>query len=155
MFRWVYRDSGGGGNNNYNSSNDNDNNNNLLFLLIFSMAQLLMNQYDLLTTLFPPGPHGADLAIYMDTQDVRPNNSHYMNSITHVYSPAWLLIGAVKQTVISQCVRTVNDQCWGQMGCNSLSNAIGHHTTHTVMLMLTLHVSVNKKFLQNGQAQHP
>lgn len=61
-------------------------------------------------TLFPLGPHRTDPAIYMDTQDVQPNNSHYMNSITHVYSPAWLLMGAVKQTLISQCIRTVNDQ---------------------------------------------
>lgn len=89
-------------------------------------------------TLFPPGPHRTDPAIYMDTQDVRPNNSHYMNSITHVCL-AWLLMGAVKQTLISQCVRTVNDQHWGQLGCNSLSTATSL-PMQTVILMLTLYM---------------
>lgn len=60
-------------------------------------------------TLFPLGPPRTEQAIYM-AQDVRPNNSYYMNSITHAYRPAWLLMGAVKQTLISQCVRTANLQ---------------------------------------------
>lgn len=62
------------------------------------------------STVFPLGPNKTDVAICVDTGDVQPNNSHYMNSITRVYSPAWWLMGAVKQTLISQCVRTVNDQ---------------------------------------------
>lgn len=61
-------------------------------------------------TQFSLGPHRTDEAIYMDTQDVQPNNSYYMNSIAHVYGAAWLLIGALKQTLIAQFVRPANDQ---------------------------------------------
>lgn len=75
---------------------------------------------------------------YTWTQDVQPNNSHYMNSITHVYSPAWLSMGAVKQSLISQCVRSVNDQCWGPSGCSSLSMATTR-PVENVILMLTLY----------------
>ena len=133
------------------NNNNNDNNNNLYFFVhIFGrlgMAQLHINKHDLLHYCISSSTtQDKELAIYTDTQDVQPNNSHYMNSITHVYRPAWLLMGAVKQTLISQFVRTLNDQCWGQFGCNSMSTATSL-PTKTVILMLTVYVSVKEMSL--------
>lgn len=125
------------------SRGDNHNNHLLFFVHIFSSQvwhSCLITNMISPATLFPLGPHRTDSAIYMDAQDLRPNSSYYMNSITHVYSPAWLLMGAVKQTLISQCVRTVNDQCCGQSGSNSLSTA-NSMPLRMVTHMFTLHVN--------------
>lgn len=99
-------------------------------------------------TQFSLGPHRTDAAICMDTQDVQPNNSYYMNSIAHVYGAAWLLRGALKQTLIAQFVRPANDQQWWHLSCNSLSISTSM-PEQTVILILTLYMGVEEMLHQS------
>lgn len=61
-----------------------------------------------------------------------------MDSITHIYNPAKLLMGVVKLTLISKCVK---DERGEQLSCNSLS-------TEGVVFLPTLCVHIEAVYLQ-------
>lgn len=63
---------------------------------------------------------------------------------------AWLLMGAVKQILISQCVRTVNDQCWWQLGCNSLAMA----TSLPMQTVILMHYKTTRKCWRDVPLKH-
>lgn len=44
--------------------------------------------------------------------------THYTDSITHIYNPAKLLMGVVKRSLMSECVK---DERGEQLSCNSPS----------------------------------
>lgn len=64
--------------------------------------------------------------------------THYMDSIMHIYNPAKLLMGVVKLTFISECVK---DERREQLSCNSLSR-------EGVVFILTLCVHIEARCLQ-------